>query len=420
MKREDGRVWLEGVPPTELLGNMFHLDGFPAAMRSVLKYKGVEDKYMDDDIFAAITGQPFRFWFSPDWASCLGYTHEEPLGVVVAKVLGFEYNWHAGSDRTNIDDLVEHKKALNRDAVAMAWQELVREIEAGNPVILFGGDTIVDPKAGPVIVTGYDTQRQLIYFVPTADWRLAPKWDDADKDCKEGIKELGYRGRKRPDETNWIGNGFAPGQGMGGAKVSFFAFRGRARRPTEHEVAIAVIKRAVDFARGKLIDDLRKSRRPGLEAFDLLAQCLDQDVEQFEYEGRKRPWTEIGREDWWYAMECLGGPTFRKAASAFLRRCAEGFGDFSGEQRKVINAAAESYDGSNTNMIAFWNLFELVGPIEEYEDRTQTTGKALSSREIRKQAAKIIRDIRRNEENAISSLGGVLALENARTSYHLS
>lgn len=50
----------------------------------------------------------------------------------------------------------------------------------------------------------------------------------------------------------------------------------------------------------------------------------------------------------------------------------------------------------------------------------QTTGKALSSREIRKQAAKIIRDIRRDEENAISFLEDVLALEKTRAYYHLS
>jgi len=86
----------------------------------------------------------------------------------------------------------------------------------------------------------------------------------------------------------------------------------------------------------------------------------------------------------------------------------------------LIKAAAEIYDGSNTNMIAFWNIFESVGPIKEYEDRMQTTGKALSSREIRKQAAKIIRDIRRDEENAISFLEDVLALEKTRAYYHLS
>jgi len=117
-------------------------------------------------------------------------------------------------------------------------------------------------------------------------------------------------------------------------------------------------------------------------------------------------------------MECLGGPTFRKAAAAFLRRCALGFGGFSGEQREAIEAAAKGYDRSNANMMAFWDLFASVGTIEEYEGRVQTIGQALSSREIRKKAANIVREIRLNEEYAISSLEEVLALENVHTPHH--
>ena len=71
VRREGEKVWIEGVLAEEMVRGTFHLDGFPAAMRAVLKFKGVDDKYLSDDTFAAITGQPFRFWFAPDWASCL-------------------------------------------------------------------------------------------------------------------------------------------------------------------------------------------------------------------------------------------------------------------------------------------------------------------------------------------------------------
>lgn len=407
---EFSRKVIEGVPSEEIVTSTWYLDGLPAAMRAALKFKGVEEKYLDDVVFAAITGQPFRFWFSPYWSSCLAYTYEDPLGVVVAEVLGFDYNWHPGGDGgANWEELAERKNTLDKKVVAAAWEELVREIEAGNPVIMFGGEPKVEPKAGPVIVTGYDAQRQLIYFVPASDWRPAPKWDDADPECKNGIKEQDYRARKRPDETNWVGTGYAPGQGMGGATISFFAFRKRTHKPTEHEVATAIIKRAIGFARGKLRDNLRPDRRPGLEAFELLIQCLDQDGEQFEYEDRKMLWTAIGKEHWWYAMDCFGGAGhFRKAASAFLRRCADGFGSFSTEQKKHIGLAAKYYDESDAHMGTFWNLFESVGLLGDYENDKQTVAKALSSRECRKQATHIVREIWQAEENAISALEKVL------------
>ena len=152
-------------------------------MRAVLTFKGVEEKYLDDDVFAAIAGQPFRFWFSHDWSSCLAYTHEEALGVVVADTLGFNCNWHPGGDGgADWEDLLEGRRTLDKRAVELAWKALVREIECGNPVILFGGAPDVDPKAGPVIVTGCDQERDLIYFVPHTDWRPAPEWDDGDPD----------------------------------------------------------------------------------------------------------------------------------------------------------------------------------------------------------------------------------------------
>lgn len=302
------------------------------------------------------------------------------------------------------------KKTLDRNVVQAVWQEVVREIEAGNPVIVFGGHPGVDPKAGPAIVTGYDGQRDLIFFVPGTDWGVAPEWDDADPECQNGIKEEGYRARRRPDETNWVGSGFAPGQGMGGATICFFVFRERSHTPTEHEVAIAVIKRAVDFARGRYRDDLRPGRRLGLEAFDLLAQCLDQDGEEFEYEGRSMSWTAIGEGHWWYAIDCFGGPGhFCRTASAFLRRCADDFGSFADEEKKHLEAADEFYDESDRHIGAFWRLFESVGPLGECESEVQTVAKALSSPETRKEGADIARKVRQAEENATSAFEKVLA-----------
>ncbi len=417
IRREGEKVWIEGVLAEEMVRGTFHLDGLPAAMRAVLKSKGVDEKYLSDDTFAAITGQPFRFWFAPDWASCLAYTFEEPVPVIVADVLGFDYTWHpGGASGAGWEDLYERRKTLDRDVVRAAWEEVLGEVDAGNPVVLFGGEPEVDPKAGPVVVSGYDGERQLIYFLPHSHYTPAPKWDDAQPECKAGIKEEGYRARPWPDETNWVGSGFAPGQGMGGASTCFFAFGERTRTPTEKEVVTAVIRRAVGLGRGRLRDDQRPDRRSGLEAFDLLIECLDQDGEQFEYEGRRMPWAQIGKGHWWYAMGCFAYGGFRKAASGFLRRCADGFGDFTDEQEGHLKSAAESYDESRRHMDAFMDLFESVGPAGGDEEDPSQDGlaKALSSRDFRKQAADIIRQIRQAEENAISSLEEVLALAGDR------
>jgi len=417
VRREGGKVWIEGVPAEVMVRGTFHLDGLPAAMRAVLKFKGVDEKYLSDDVFAAITGQPFRFWFAPDWASCLAYTFEEPVPVIVAEVLGFDYTWHRGGDGgADWEDLYEGKRTLDRDVVAAAWQELVGQLDVGNPVILFGGEPEVNPKASPVVVTGYDSGHGLIYFLPHSHYTPAPKWNDADPQCEAGIKEQGYRARRRPDETNWVGNGFAPGQGMGGATICFFAFGKRTRRPTEHQVATAVIGRAVRLGRGRLRDDRRPYRRSGLEAFDLLIECLDQDGEQFEYEGRRVPWAQIGKGHWEYAMGCFAYGGFRKAARGFLRRCADGFGDFTGEQAGHLRAAASAYDESGRHMDALLALFESVGPAGGDEEDPPQDGfaKALSSPDFRKQAADIIRQVRQAEDNALSSLEEVLALASDR------
>ena len=111
-------------------------------------------------------------------------------------------------------------------------------------------------------------------------------------------------------------------------------------------------------------------------------------------------------------MDCFGGREhFRTTASVFLRRCAEGFRSFSDKQRKHLESAAQSYDESDAHMGAFWDLFKSVGPLGDYENEIQTTTKALCSWELRKRVATIVRGIRQAEENAISSLEEVLALE---------
>lgn len=391
-KRAGARAWIEGVPPEEPVRGIWHFDGCPAALRAMLKSKGIGRKYLDDTVFAAILGQPFRFWFSADWASCLAYTHEVPLGVLAAQVLGLDCHWYPGG------------RELTEQAVAAAWRELKAEIDAGNPVLLFGGAPDGDPKAGPVIVTGYDEGQGLVYFVPHSDWQPAPRWSDSDPECRAGIKVQGYRARKRPDDTTWMGTGFAPGQGMGGAYTCFFALGERLRTPGEQEIAMAVVRHAAAFGRGQLRDVYRPHRKPGLEAFELLSRCLDQDGDEFVSQDRRLPWAKIGETDWWYAMEGLGWPEYRKTAAAFLGRCATDFGGFVDPQKSHLQAAAKCYEESARQLDAFWRLFQALGPLESTEDHELTLCKALVSRDFRRKAAEVVRGIRKAEEQALIAL----------------
>ncbi|MGD0093415.1 MAG: hypothetical protein ABSE73_26175 [Planctomycetota bacterium] len=392
VKRAGARTWIEGVPKEEVVEGIWHFDGCPAALRAMLKFKGVADKYLENTVLAAIIGQPFRFWFSPDWASCLAYTFEAPLGVLAAQVLGLDYKWHPGV------------RDLDAAAAAAAWQGLKAELDAGNPVLLCGGEPVADPKAGPVVVTGYDEAKGLIFFLPPSDWQPPARWSDTNLECRDGLKEQGYRARKRPDETNWVGNGFAPGQGMGGAYASFFAFRERLYTPTDKEVATAVFRHAVALGRGHLQDAQRPWRKPGLEAFDLLAQCLGQEGQEFVWQGKRMPWVKVGETDWWFAMQGLGWPEYRKTAAAFADRCAEDFGSFDDTQKTHIRAAAQAYKESAGHLAALWRLFEAAGPLESEEEHEATVGKALVSRGFRRKAAELVRATRQAEERALNAL----------------
>jgi hypothetical protein len=259
VRREGSTVWIEGVPAERRVEGMWHMDGLPASLRAALAFKGVEAKYLDDTLFGAITGEPFRFWFADDFASCLAYTYEEPVGVIVAEALGYDYTWcdHGAITRSG----AASERVTN---AADAWQKVREELDAGHPVVLFGGSTPPEETALPVLVTGYDSEREAVYFVPHTGWRPAPEWSDEDPQCRDGMKDQGYRSRPQPNQTNWHGNGFAPNHGQGGAAVCFFAFGDRRRAVTERDVATAVLRRAVALGRGRLIDEQRDYRQSGL------------------------------------------------------------------------------------------------------------------------------------------------------------
>ncbi len=399
VKREGGKVWIEGVPAEKEVKGIWHFDGTPGSLRAILKFKGVEAKYLDDTIFAAIMGQPFRFWFSEDFASCLAYTHEAPLGVIAAETLGFDYVWHAGGyGGVKGDDINAGKAVLPKESVEKAWAEVKGLLASGNPVVVFGGAPSPDLKAGPSVVVGYDEVKGLAYFLPHVTWKPYPPWEDSDAECKAGIKECGYRARRRPDERTWIGSGFAPGQGMGGAAVCFFAFKDRVRTPTEQEVAVAILRRAIAIGRGDAFDTLRPDRKGGLKALDLLAATL-------------RPDKRIQRRDpdWWFAMEGLAWPKYRQTATVFLSRCATDFGGFSDAQKVHLQSAARFSEESAVQFDALWKLFLSVGPLEEYEERVKTVETALSSSDFRAKAVEVIRQIRVAEESTIAEIEKAMA-----------
>jgi len=407
VKREGDRVWIEGVPPERRVEGMWHFDGLPASLRAALEFRGVEAKYLDNTVFAAITGQPFRFWFADDFASCLAYTHEDPQGVIVAETLGLDYTWCDHGAATQGGRVLGDAPKDQKGRAEIAWQWMKDELDSGNPVVLFGGETPRSETASPVVVTGYDAAEGTVFFVPHVAWRPAPQWSDDDPECREGLRDQGYRGRPRPDVTTWRGNGFAPDHGQGGAGYCFFAFRDRQRDVTEREVAVAVLERAVGLGRGKLIDQKRKYRKSGLVAFDALIKSLGND--EIRFFGRTRPWSELG--DWWFAMDNLTEGGFRKAASAFVRKCADGFGGFSAVAKGHLAAAAEAYDESRNHMAQFMGLFEEAAPRDEEEKWIRAAGEALGSREFRAKAADIVRRIRKAEEKAIDEIEEALLWE---------
>lgn len=416
VKRDGEKVWIEGVPQRQgSLKCVFHFEGFPDILRTAFRFKGVDEKYLDETVFGAITGYGFRFWFSTDWASCLAYTFEEPTAIVTANILGFDCRWHEGlRGDANWVDLCERKKTLNKQAVDKAWQEIRNEIDKGNPVIIYGGDPGVDPKAGPILATGYDTKEHLVCFLPNACFGPIPTWDDNDPECQLGIETQGYRGRKRPDEKNWVGMGYAPGQGMGGSTGSFSILGKRVANPTEHEIAVSILRRASALGKGDLIDAQRPFRLGGLKAFDLLISCFDQKGDMFEYKDKKMPWNQVVSDEWWFAMDCFGSKGFfRKGASDFLKKCNEGFGQFSPDQRAALLKAAEYYSESDSLMGNFWGVFESVGTtdISNMAKVNETVSKVMADQALRKKAGSILKSIRKAEENAIREIDVALSRE---------
>ena len=400
-------VYLRDVPMRKgEVKSVFHYDGYPDVLRTMLEYKGVEDKYLDDAIFGAITGLGFRFWFSPDWASCLAYTFEQQTGIVVAEILGFDCGWHRGVNGGDIRDMLLHKKALDESKASTAWEGVKDEIEQGHPVAVFGDD-ITDPKAGPILVVGFSRKSDLMYFVPGSAWGEAPKWDDRNPKCRNGIKEYGYWAQERPNRNTWVGMGYAPGQGMGGSALSYFCIKDRKSVPSENEIAMKILGRMVRFLSGDLKDALRPDRKPGLEAYKLLSEALAQDSESYQYNGKSLPWSKVGDTEWWYAMDCFGrGGFYRKGVCDFLERIKDGFGDLADAQKEQVSRAKELFEESDGHMERFWQHFEKHGPtdITDMPSATRTVNSVMSDGASRKEAADIIQRIHDCEQNAVSCL----------------
>lgn len=407
--RANGTVWIEGVPTERPLKTAWHFDGCLSALRSMLKFHGTEDIYLKDDVLAPLSGQPYRFWFDGHWASCLAYTHEAPLCTILADILGFKYVWHPGLIRGAKTD----RKSYSSKNAEMAWEKMIDNIDKGYPVLQFGGDPGGDVKAPPVVVTGYDKERGMIFYLPHALWVPAPKWDSNNINCQQGLEKQGYFGRPKPTARTWVGSGFADGQGMGDATICFFVLQNRRRRPPEREVALSALRRIVGLCSGKLIDKTRPWRKGGLNALNLFKECLQQPGEEYAFGKLRMPWNKIGDTDWWYAMEGLAYPPHRRVGAKFIAKCADGFGGFPRSSADLLHEAARHYDKSARGFAQLWKHFEAVGPLEEYEDHVNTVNGAFSSHEFRKDAAHIVGTIIEAEERGIAALQNVLKIDAA-------
>jgi hypothetical protein len=404
VRRDQRGTYIIGVPPERPLAHIWHLDGLLAALRAMLSYHGVEQHYLEDDILAAISGQAFRFWASPLWEECLAYTQEEGPALL-ARVLGFDYVWRQGRDGgAGWRELIKGQDTLDHAVAAGAWRELQREIDAGHPVLLFGADPAIDPKAGPCVVTGYDDTGEQIYFLPHSDWRPAPAWDAADPECEAGIAAKGYRARARPDETNWVGMQYAPVPrcAMGESSLSFFAFRRRQRIVSEHQLVLSALERGMRLGRGELFDPYRPHIRSGLPALELMAHCLAQGGESYEWYGRRQRWDQIG--DWLYALEGLIGPGYRRAASVFMARCVDGLGRLTPAGRALADQAVAAYAEAGRAMAAFSRGFAEVGPLDGAEERIETLRRAFGSYAYRRRAAAQLEAVWHAEAQAVSHL----------------
>jgi hypothetical protein len=303
-------------------------------------------------------------------------------------------------------DIFERKRALDKGAADRAWARVCEHIDRGEPVIVFGADPKADPKASPFVATGYSTTRDTVFGLPHATWVPAPKWDG------DGIAAQGYVARPRPDETNWIGSGFAPGQGMGGAALSFFALQDRTHCPSQREIARTVLERALGLTRGALFDELRSWRRSGAVALEHLSACLAQDGDVYQDGDWQASWREVGsRDDFWYAMEGLAWPPFRKTGAAFFRHCAEGFGGLGATARALLHEAHAAALESVAAFERYWALFAEAGPLESYEDHGETVSKIFGDRGSRKTASERAADMAAAERRVADKLAAAIESE---------
>jgi len=398
--RDGSRLYIAGVPQEHIVGGIWPMCGFPTCLRAILEFKGVARKYLDDVVFGAITGQPFRFWFARDWGSCLPHTYEQHVGTIAAEVLGFDHHLHEGSGGSM------DAAARDPEAVARVWRALAAEIDKGNPAVIFGGETPPRQTAVPVVITGYDEQAGLVFFLPRVP---GPRWRDDDPECQAGIQEERYRARPIPDESNWFGTGFGPDHTLGAAGTSFFAFGERIGAVDDRGVAVKVLQRAVALSMGRVRDELRSYRCCGREAYDLLIQCLGHDDDgNVGLDGRKRSWEETGQSGWVDAMGDMAQPEFRRSAAAFVSRCAEGFGRFPKEAAARLAASAANYRESAEHLAALWEILRLP-PNSDDEAKTEVQIRALTSSATRAKLAKVFRLIRDAEVNGAAEIEAALA-----------
>lgn len=114
VKRESSKVWIEGVPPRERVTSVFGLDGLPPTLRAVLEFKGLDERYLDDVIFGAITGLGLPLLVQPR------------LGLV-SGICARSASWCCGRGSARLRlQVASRRRWWSRLAGSCGWQEDAR------------------------------------------------------------------------------------------------------------------------------------------------------------------------------------------------------------------------------------------------------------------------------------------------------
>ena len=327
VRREDGRVWIEGVP-----GGQFGVgwDRFLRAMQALLKARGMD---ADMATLMAMSGDAFNLCHASHWQGVADLcTPTDPLRVLTA-AYGFDYDaTHQGYPGA----VLQQPKAEIRDLTEQALSRLREEIDAGRPVLIAGAE---DHCGSCSVVVGYSEKDGTLCHVGDGEpYRWTPI-----RGVTPGAVDYGFElvdGRSRGT--------MAPGANGGWYANPIYLVGARTAMPSARERALSALRGAV------ALHDSPAHERPfwggvqyyfGARAYEEWEKALrelqyPEDLER-DLAGEV---TGFGAPDRWYTMENMAIQVDqvvrgRSAAAGLLEASAE----LLPEASEFVQGAARHY-----------------------------------------------------------------------------